>query len=190
MPKTKLQQLFQLASDTVHSAIAERSDYKPMNDRQHPELYRLAVDVTLRPLILNQDLLPIFCEEEAVELLYALPNRFWFWNVLRGALLSIEDPEAQERLTAWNVAAAIVSMRLDYGPAYDLDIDFAELSADERHSRHYAGLIVQRRNADGVCEGPLIVNPIFAPCPNTERRSSQAVAAVTEMLRRHAAERP
>ncbi|CAN5155146.1 hypothetical protein BH11CYA1_BH11CYA1_07320 [soil metagenome] len=178
---TAMVRLYQLADRQCSAYIYEANRLQPLNESMHsPELYQLAVDVTLRPLILNHDLLNAFCEPAASALLMRLPNRYWFWSVLKSANLQVEDEGTDTLLTQDHVACALAEIRRSVTMKYNLKLPMAELSPAQIASRTAAGIILVK-----ACFGELDTisfNPIFAPCPGTDGSFAESAAALTAAL--------
>ncbi len=186
-PRTAVQQasmllkLYQLADRTAAQFVYEAGRYQPMNDTLlGSDLYKLATETTWRCLILQKELLHVFCEPAAAELLLRLPNRYWFWSTIKSAILLVEDDGLAKPLTQQHVALALAEIRRSYTSKYNLRLSLSEMSQSQVASRAVAGVILVR-----ACFGELdeiVLNPIFAPCPGTEGTLAQSAAALTAAL--------
>jgi hypothetical protein len=176
-----LLRLYQLADAEVTKNICEVSRFMPMTDSMlGGDLYKLATEVTLRCLILQKELLHVFCEPAAAALLMRLPNRYWFWSAIKGAIMQVDDEGMAKPLTQEQVALALAEIRRGYTAKYNLRTSLAELNQAQVASRTAAGVILVRS-----CFGELdevVFNPIFAPCPGTDGTFAQSAAALTASL--------
>lgn len=173
--------LFQLADRNIKEFVYEVGRFQPMNDRMLGlDLYKLAAETSLRPLILQKELLHVFCEPAAAELLLRLPNRFWFWTTIKRAILRVEDKGLGKPMTEKHVAFALAEIRRDCTAKYNLRLALSDLSQSQVASRAVSGLILVR-----ACFGELdeiMFNPIFAPCAGTEGTLAESAAALTAAL--------
>ena len=182
MTKTKLQQLAELADQQLSVLRRQCNSYSPMGDTHHSELYRLAVDVTLRPLIANKDLLPIFCDAQATATLYTMPIAYWFWRALREAVdETLRQAEQHPDLTIDKVRGedldrAIWDLRVFAPIAPQKPV--TELTAAEVRYRLAEGYMLK---ADHAGQPPR-VNPIFAPVDGDLSRADK-LAEVKRLLR-------
>jgi len=174
---TMLLKLYQLADRTAAQFVYEAGRYMPMDDSMlGSELYKLATETTWRSLILQKELLHVFCEPAAAALLLRMPNRYWFWTTLKSAILNVEDGGLNKPLTEEHVALALAEIRRGYTAKYNLRLALSELSQSQVASRAVSGLLLVR-----ACFGELdeiVLNPIFAPCPGTEGTLAQSAAAL------------
>lgn len=178
---TMLLRLYQLADRTAAQFVYEAGRYQPMDDTLlGPDLYKLAAETTWRALILQKELLHVFCEPAAAELLLRLPNRYWFWSTIKSAIMQVEDDGLSRPLTQQHVALALAEIRRGYTGKYNLRLTLSELSQPQVASRAVAGVILVR-----ACFGELdeiVLNPIFAPCAGTEGTLAQSAAALAAAL--------
>ncbi|MBP9092516.1 hypothetical protein KBI23_15950 [bacterium] len=105
--QTMLVRLQQVAQVNLARHSNSITHYQPMDDSQlGSDLYKLAVETTLRPLIFRAAVLDVFCEPDASAILLSLPNAFWFWHVLSESVAkALTVPAA--RLTAHQVSASL-----------------------------------------------------------------------------------
>ena len=176
-----LLKLYQLADRSATQYIYEVGRYLPMGDSMlGPDLYKLAAETTLRSLIRQKELLHVFCEPAAAQLLLRLPNRYWFWTTLKTAILRVEEDGLHKPLTAEHVALALAEIRCGYTVKYNLRLTLSELSQSQVASRATAGVILLRAGFGELDE--IVLNPIFAPCAGTEGTLAQSAAALTAAL--------
>lgn len=178
---TMLLRLYQLADRSATQYIYEVGRYLPMgDDLLGSDLYKLAAETTWRSLILRKELLHVFCEPAAAQLLLRLPNRYWFWTTIKSAILRVEEDGLHKPLTAEHVALALAEIRCGYTVKYDLRLALSELSQSQVASRATAGVILLRAGFGELDE--IVLNPIFAPCPGTDGTLAQSAAALTTAL--------
>ena len=105
--RATLAKLQQIACVNLARHAADINNFQPMNDTMlGADLYKLAVETTLRPLILRAALLDVFCEADASAILLKLPNQLWFWHVLN--LAAEKAMKAfPGRITAEDVSASM-----------------------------------------------------------------------------------
>lgn len=72
-------------------------------------LYGLALDFAKQESMSDDKILPALVDDDAVPLLLAMPNLFWFWQVVKEAAFCQDDDTA--RVTKLNVLKAIGSIR-------------------------------------------------------------------------------
>ena len=180
-PSTMLLRLYQLADRSAAQYIYEVGRYLPMNDDLlGSDLYKLAAETTWRSLILRKELLHVFCEPAAAELLLRLPNRYWFWTTLKTAILLVEEDGLHKPLSQEHVALAVAEIRRGYTMKYNLRLALSGLSQSQVASRASSGVILLRAGFGELDE--IVLNPIFAPCPGTEGTLAQSAAALTAAL--------
>lgn len=173
--------LCQLAHRNIAECRHEVGYYQPMNDSMlGPDIYKLAVETSLRPLILRKELLHVFFEPDAAELLLRLPNRYWFWTVVLGAIVKAEEVCRNKPVPQAFVAEKLAEIRRIYAGKYNLQLALPDLSQSQVASRALAGVILVRACCGELDE--IVINPIFAPCPGTEGTLSQSAAALTAAL--------
>lgn len=176
-----LLKLYQLADRSATQYIYEVGRYLPMgDDLLGSDLYKLAAETTWRSLILQKELLHVFCEPAAAQLLLRLPNRYWFWTTLKTAILRVEEDGLHKPLKGEHVALALAEIRCGYTVKYDLRLALSELSQSQVASRATAGVILLRAGFGELDE--IVLNPIFAPCAGTEGTLAQSAAALTAAL--------
>lgn len=105
--QTMLVRLQQIAQVNLARHSSSITHHQPMDDTQlGSDLYKLAVETTLRPLIFRAAVLDVFCEPEASVILLGLPNAFWFWHVLGNSVAkALTAPAA--RLTPLQVSTSL-----------------------------------------------------------------------------------
>lgn len=105
--QTMLVRLQQVAQSNLANHASSINHYQPMDDTQlSSDLYKLAAETSLRPLILRAAVLDVFCEPDASAILLSLPNVFWFWHVLSNAVAKALTVPAN-RLTSHQVSASL-----------------------------------------------------------------------------------
>lgn len=173
--------LYQLAERSANQYMHEAGRYLPMEDTMlGSDLYKLATETTWRSLILRKELLHVFCQPAAAELLLRLPNRYWFWTTLKTAIMRVEEDALHKPLTEEHVALALAEIRCYATVKYDLRLALSELSQSQVASRACAGVILVRAGFGELDE--IVLNPIFAPTPGTTGTLAESAAALTAAL--------
>ena len=104
---------------------------------------------------------PTFFTPAAVELLMALPNHFWFWNVVYYA---VGDSTGAGLIDVGVIRRVLAQLRDRCAAVYDLDRPIDELTAHELAVRVAKGVVLFKgENWQHLNGAELVFNPIFQP---------------------------
>ena len=173
--------LFALARQSVVEFAHEVGYYQPMNEqRLGSDFYRLAMAVGKFSVLLPMEQLHLFFEPAAAELLMRLPNRYWFWTAVYGAVVRAGVRGASKPIPQALVAAQLAEIHRIYAAKFNLRLAVAELSPSQVASRAVAGVLLVR-----VCRpdrDEVLVNPIFEPGLCVNDTAADLAAALTATL--------
>ncbi len=153
------------------SALARRSMvefahevafYQPVNvNRLSNDFYLLAAKLSNYSIFSHREQLHMFFEPDAAELLLCMPNNYWFWTVVHGAIVRAGVRGARRPIPQTFVAEKLAEIRRIYGSKYNLHLAVSDLTPSQVASRAVAGVLLVRSRPSDLDE--IVVNPIFAP---------------------------
>jgi hypothetical protein len=101
----------------------------------------------LQPGIAERQTLSAFFSDEAVDVMLALPNQYWFWKVAHDAVSYSASGDPNSVIVAKAVHLAITCQRNGQSHRYDPAEDLADLSNDEIGDRLEHGICLMRPSA-------------------------------------------
>jgi hypothetical protein len=153
------------------SAVARRSIaefahevgyYQPMNEyRLGADFYKLAMEINMCVLLPLMDMLHVFFEPAAAKLLLRLPNRYWFWITVQGAIVRAGVRDANKPIPQIFVAEKLAEIHRIYASKYNLQLALSDLSPSQVASRAVAGVLLVHARPSDLDE--IVLNPIFSP---------------------------
>jgi hypothetical protein len=154
--------LYQIASIAQQGNPVDRHWSHPLCPQMLGlNIYRLAMRVRAVPLLRDDQVLPTFFSAAAVEILFTMPNLYWFWKVVGYSALAADD--AAEVISAATVKEAMRHYRNELGMAFDLTRRIDQLSAQEACVLMAAGVIVLKSEGFLAKNAVPVFNPIFQP---------------------------
>jgi hypothetical protein len=176
-----LRRLSKLAKSSIAESAHEVGHYRPMTGFSlGADFINLATEISMCLFVPLEDMLHVFFEPAAAELLLRLPNRFWFWTVVHGAIANVAEEARDKPVPQAFVAQKLAEIRRIYAGKYNLQLALSDLSQSQVASRAVAGVLLVRSRSSELDE--IVVNPIFAPCPGTEGTLAESAAALTAAL--------
>ncbi|MBS1999759.1 MAG: hypothetical protein JSS86_25740 [Cyanobacteria bacterium SZAS LIN-2] len=156
------QELYNLAQIAQHETLAYRPFEQPF-DASHlnGQVYALACRARGVDQMSNGEILPTFFSAEATAYLMTMPNIYWLWTAIKGAVLCDDSQDDDTKISLKAVKDAISRLRTDLAYKYDLRQALTELTPAQLCSRTTIGVVLVRSKPFDLDE--IIVNPLFAP---------------------------
>ncbi|MBS2005925.1 MAG: hypothetical protein JST01_02715 [Cyanobacteria bacterium SZAS TMP-1] len=156
------QELYSLAQ----ASQLETQDYRPFHQPidasyLNNQIYLLACRTKMVQNMANAEILPTFFSAEATAYLLTMPNIYWLWAAIGGAVLCDDSEDAGAQIGLKAVKAAIAQMRANFSYKYDLRKPLDTLTPAQLCSRTAVGVVLVRSKPFDLDE--IIINPLFAP---------------------------
>jgi hypothetical protein len=154
--------LYQIASIAQQENALSRNWSQPLTPQMLGlNIYRLAMHVRGVESVDDDQVLPTFFSDDAIAILFTMPNLHWFWKMVAHSALAADDHAAV--IGAATVKDALRHFRNELGMAFDLTRRIDQLTVQEACVLVAAGIIVLRPEGLLARNAVPVFNPVVQP---------------------------